>query len=98
MLSLSRLFTVKTLLTLANLFPIGKLEAFAARARIVHIDIDPAEINKNKSAHISLCANTKPAISILNKMLNERPVPAEQVALPLPLPWILGYKFCLSAP
>lgn len=26
----------------------GKLEAFAARARIVHIDIDPAEINKNK--------------------------------------------------
>jgi TPP-dependent 2-oxoacid decarboxylase len=30
----------------------GKLETFAARARIVHIDIDPAEIHKNKAAHV----------------------------------------------
>lgn len=30
----------------------GKLEAFATHARIVHIDIDPAEIHKNKHAHI----------------------------------------------
>jgi acetolactate synthase-1/2/3 large subunit len=34
----------------------GKLEAFATRSRIVHIDIDPAEINKNKEAHIPVCA------------------------------------------
>jgi acetolactate synthase-1/2/3 large subunit len=34
----------------------GKLEAFATRARIVHIDIDPAEICKNKEAHIPICA------------------------------------------
>jgi thiamine pyrophosphate-dependent acetolactate synthase large subunit-like protein len=34
----------------------GKLEAFAQRARIVHIDIDAAEINKNKTAHVPVSA------------------------------------------
>jgi acetolactate synthase-1/2/3 large subunit len=34
----------------------GKLEAFATHARIVHIDVDPAEIHKNKHAHIPICA------------------------------------------
>lgn len=32
----------------------GKLETFAANAQIVHIDIDPAEINKNKEALLSV--------------------------------------------
>ncbi len=40
----------------------GKLEAFAARARIVHIDIDPAEINKNKHSHITVCADARPSL------------------------------------
>ena len=30
----------------------GKLEAFAKHAKIIHVDIDPSEINKNKPAHI----------------------------------------------
>jgi acetolactate synthase I/II/III large subunit len=34
----------------------GKLETFAARARIVHIDVDPAEIHKNKAAHVPVRA------------------------------------------
>lgn len=40
----------------------GKLERFASKARIVHIDIDPAEINKNKQTHIMVCSDTRPAI------------------------------------
>lgn len=32
----------------------GKLETFAANAKIVHIDIDPAELNKNKEAMIGI--------------------------------------------
>lgn len=32
----------------------GKLETFAANARIVHIDIDPAELNKNKESFITV--------------------------------------------
>lgn len=43
----------------------GKLEAFAARARIVHIDIDPAEINKNKASHITVCADAKSSLQVI---------------------------------
>ena len=60
----------------------GKLEAFAARARIVHIDIDPAEIHKNKPAHIPVCADVRTALPVLNTMLDDAPIPAEQFA-----PW-----------
>ena len=58
----------------------GKLEAFAARARIVHIDIDPAEIHKNKTAHVPVCADTKEALAVLNTMLDDDPLPPEQFA------------------
>lgn len=44
--------------------PAGKLELFANRARIVHIDIDPAEIHKNKEAHVPICADVKPALQV----------------------------------
>ena len=32
----------------------GKLSEFAKHGRIVHVDIDASEINKNKSAHIAV--------------------------------------------
>lgn len=50
----------------------GKLEAFASRAKIVHIDIDSAEIGKNKQPHVSLCADIKFALERLNSMLEAR--------------------------
>ncbi|KAM7475748.1 hypothetical protein LguiB_022991 [Lonicera macranthoides] len=50
----------------------GKLEAFASRAKIVHIDIDSAEIGKNKQPHVSVCADMKPALRGLNKILEEK--------------------------
>eukprot|EP00775_Hariotina_reticulata_P003113 gene3113-3390_t len=37
-------------------YAVDQLESFATHARIVHIDIDPAEIHKNKHAHIPICA------------------------------------------
>ena len=52
----------------------GKLEAFATRARIVHIDIDPAEINKNKEAHISMCSDMRPTLKLLNAAVAKSPV------------------------
>jgi hypothetical protein len=52
----------------------GKLEAFATHARIVHIDVDPAEIHKNKHAHVPLCADVKPALGLLNKLLEAEPL------------------------
>ncbi|KAK9734410.1 hypothetical protein RND81_04G137800 [Saponaria officinalis] len=50
----------------------GKLEAFASRAKIVHIDIDSAEIGKNKQPHVSICADIKVALHGLNKVLEKR--------------------------
>ncbi|CDP07281.1 unnamed protein product [Coffea canephora] len=50
----------------------GKLEAFASRAKIVHIDIDSAEIGKNKQPHVSICADVKLALEGLNSMLEAR--------------------------
>ncbi|KAM0009914.1 putative acetolactate synthase [Helianthus debilis subsp. tardiflorus] len=50
----------------------GKLEAFASRAKIVHIDIDPAEIGKNKQPHVSICGDIKVALQGLNKLLEEK--------------------------
>eukprot|EP00884_Botryococcus_braunii_P022632 jgi/Botrbrau1/9052/Bobra.0376s0026.3 len=52
----------------------GKLETFAARARIIHVDIDPAEINKNKASHITLCADARPTLQLLNQLLEEAPL------------------------
>ena len=46
----------------------GKLEAFAKHAKIVHIDIDPSEINKNKEAHIPIVSDVKFALQLLNEI------------------------------
>ncbi|KAJ6846060.1 putative acetolactate synthase 1, chloroplastic [Iris pallida] len=47
----------------------GKLEAFASRAKIVHIDIDSAEIGKNKTPHLSICGDVKLALSGMVEIL-----------------------------
>ncbi|CAK9224730.1 unnamed protein product [Sphagnum jensenii] len=51
----------------------GKLEAFASRANIVHIDIDPAEIGKNKQPHVSICADVQLALAGMIKLIKEGP-------------------------
>jgi acetolactate synthase-1/2/3 large subunit len=56
----------------------GKVSAFAANAKIVHIDIDPSEINKNKEAHIPIAGDVKDALAQLNKIVE----PPEDLA-----PW-----------
>ncbi|KAJ4728784.1 Acetolactate synthase [Melia azedarach] len=50
----------------------GKLEAFASRAKIVHIDIDSAEIGKNKQPHVSVCADVKLALKGMNSLLESK--------------------------
>lgn len=47
----------------------GKLEAFARHAKIIHIDVDPSEINKNKPAHIPICSDVKYALAEINKLV-----------------------------
>ncbi len=43
----------------------GKLSEFAKHGKIVHVDIDASEINKNKTAHIACNANIRQVVEIL---------------------------------
>ena len=47
----------------------GKVSEFAPRSRIVHIDIDPSELNKIKEADIPVASDVKYALSELNKVV-----------------------------
>lgn len=47
----------------------GKLEAFAKNAKIIHVDIDASELNKNKVAHIPVCSDVRYVIEELNKIV-----------------------------
>ncbi len=51
----------------------GKVSEFAKHGKIVHIDIDPSEINKNKVAHLPIHGDVNRALQDLNKMLDEDP-------------------------
>ena len=55
---------------------IGAAEKFAKGTRIIHVDIDPAEIGKNKSAHIPIVGDIK---QVLTEML-ERVNPTDTTA------------------
>lgn len=54
----------------------GKVAEFAKHAKIVHVDIDPSEINKNKEAHIPIISDVKYALQELNKIVE----PKEDIA------------------
>ena len=43
----------------------GKLASFCPQAKIIHIDIDPAELNKLKTAHVGIVADAAEALSRL---------------------------------
>jgi acetolactate synthase-1/2/3 large subunit len=47
----------------------GNVAAFAKNAMIVHVDVDPSEINKNKEAHIPIVSDVKFALTELNKIV-----------------------------
>ncbi|MBN2027930.1 MAG: biosynthetic-type acetolactate synthase large subunit [Actinobacteria bacterium] len=49
----------------------GKLSEFAPKAKVVHIDIDPAEISKNVRAHIPIVGDCKQILRELNAAVKE---------------------------
>jgi acetolactate synthase-1/2/3 large subunit len=46
----------------------GKLDEFAVNAQIIHLDIDPAEIGKNRTPHLSLIGDVKKILGELIKI------------------------------
>jgi acetolactate synthase I/II/III large subunit len=49
----------------------GRLAAFAPHAKVIHVDIDPAEIGKNRAADIPIVGNVKLVLQQLNQTLEE---------------------------
>jgi acetolactate synthase-1/2/3 large subunit len=49
----------------------GKLSEFAKHGRIVHVDIDPSELNKNKYAHVAVHGDLRGTVEGLNALLRE---------------------------
>ncbi|MBI5083765.1 MAG: biosynthetic-type acetolactate synthase large subunit, partial [Acidobacteria bacterium] len=49
----------------------GRLASFAPHARVIHVDIDPAEIGKNRAADLPIVGDAKRVLSKLNRVLKE---------------------------
>jgi acetolactate synthase-1/2/3 large subunit len=47
----------------------GKVDEFCKHGKIIHVDIDASELNKNKAAHIPICSDVKFALAELNKIV-----------------------------
>ncbi len=52
----------------------GNVARFCEKGTIVHIDIDPSEINKNKPANLPIVSDIKYALGRLADMIKERPI------------------------
>jgi len=51
----------------------GKISSFAPKAKIIHIDVDPAEIGKNVRVDIPVVGDAKNALVELNKLVGQKP-------------------------
>ena len=47
----------------------SKLDAFAPHAKVLHIDIDPASIDKFVKTNLSIASDCKPVLQLLNKWI-----------------------------
>jgi acetolactate synthase I/II/III large subunit len=53
----------------------GKLDSFAPEAKVIHADIDPAEIGKNRHADVPIVGDVKAVITDLIAMLQHHEIP-----------------------
>ncbi len=66
----------------------GKLDTFARHAKVIHADIDPAEIGKNKPVDVPIVGDAKQTLRLLVETLADLPAPDAE-------PWrelLLGMK------
>jgi thiamine pyrophosphate-dependent acetolactate synthase large subunit-like protein len=53
----------------------GKIETFAPNAAVIHIDIDPAEIGKNKFVDVPIVGDVKAVLQTLLQRMQRRSRP-----------------------
>ena len=51
----------------------GKLDTFAPDAKVIHIDIDPAEVNKNRRVDVAIVSDVSDALSKINSLYSKDP-------------------------
>jgi acetolactate synthase I/II/III large subunit len=56
----------------------GRLAAFAPHAKVIHVDIDPAEVGKNRTPDVPIVGDVKRVLTKLNKLITENPAPADE--------------------
>jgi len=49
----------------------GKLDTFAPKAKVIHIDIDPAEVNKNRVVEVAIVSDVSKALSMINSKFHK---------------------------
>ncbi|WP_420601939.1 biosynthetic-type acetolactate synthase large subunit [Flagellimonas sp.] len=49
----------------------GNLDTYAKQAKVIHFEIDPAEINKNVKADIAVLGNSKETLELLLPLINK---------------------------
>lgn len=50
----------------------SKIDTFAPNAKVIHIDIDPASIDKNVRTDISIISDCMPALQLINKLIKDK--------------------------
>ncbi len=55
----------------------GKLDEFAARAQVIHIDIDPAEVGKNRAPEVPIVGDVRQVLMDLLRRYEELNIPPE---------------------
>jgi acetolactate synthase-1/2/3 large subunit len=50
----------------------GRLDKYAKQAKVIHLDIDPAEIDKNVKATVGIWGDCKETLPLLTQLVNEK--------------------------
>lgn len=59
----------------------GKLNTFAPHAKVIHLDIDPAEMSKLRQVHVGLCGDLNQLLPALSQPLDIAAWRAEATAM-----------------
>ena len=59
---------------------VGDFDAFEKQLKIIHIDVDPAEINKNQRTNVAVVGDVRASLRIMVKLLLHRSINEEETA------------------
>ena len=64
----------------------GRLDKYAKQAKVIHLDIDPAEIDKNVKATVPVWGDCKETLPLLTELIEQRVYPQ----------WLQRFKDCMQ--